>query len=146
MILKESTEPFRVMQSDSSTSIQRTAQINPSDASVDTSIMAFAMDPDHNAKGKEKSLSSNNNDKLPSPDALMQSSSVENSDQSRDQQHAEAVEQIDLFSPASHSEMSSRANKVIDDLGRYQNYRIHHPSLLLDDLQELGNGGRAIGG
>jgi hypothetical protein len=87
-ILKESSEPFCVMHSYSNTSTSRNAHINPSDASVDTSITAFAMEMDYDAKGKEENLSSNNNDKSSSPDASRPSSSVEDPDQSRDQRRA----------------------------------------------------------
>jgi hypothetical protein len=127
------------MQSDSNTSTQRNAQTNPNGTSVDSFIAAFATETKHDAKGVGGNLSSN--DKPSSPDASMQSSSVEDSDLSRDQRNAETVKQINPFFPADFSEMNSRANKVIDDLGRYQKSRTHHPSLLLDDLQELGMAG-----
>ena len=101
------------------------------------------MELEHDAKGKEKSLSSNNNDKPPSPDALMQSSSVEDSDLSHDQRNAETVEQINPSFPVDHSETDSRASRVINKLGRYQNSRTHHPSLL---LERAWNGWRIIWG
>ena len=127
------------MQSDSNTFTQRNAQSNPSDSSVDSSITAFATETKHDAKGVGDS--SFNNDKPLSPDVSMQSSSVEGSDLSHDQRNAGTVEQISPFLPADSSEMDSRANKVIDDLGRYQNSRAHHPSLLLEDLKKLGMAG-----
>ena len=128
------------MQSDSNNSVQRNAQNNPSDSSVDSSITAFATETKHGTKDVGEN-SSFNNDKPPSPDVSMQSSSVEGSDLSHDQRNAGAVEQISPFLPADSSQMDSRANKVIDDLGRYQNSRVRHPSLLLEDLKELGMAG-----
>jgi hypothetical protein len=99
----------------------------------------------HDAKGVGENLSFNNNDKPRSHDTLMQSSSVENSDQSRDQQHAWAREQIDSLFPANSSETDSRAKRVLKDLGRYQDSRTHNPPLLLDDLKELGMAGELSG-
>ena len=75
----------------SNTSTQRDVNIAPSDTSVDSSIAAFAMETTHDAKGVEN-LSSNS-DKPSSPDASMQSSSVEDSDLPRDQRNAETTEQ-----------------------------------------------------
>jgi hypothetical protein len=151
------------MQSDLNTSTQRNAHTNPNDTSVDSSIAAFATETKHDAKGvwgtvtyhRTSSASSLlprgtdiphrfrvlenlsfNNDKPSSPDTSMHSSSVEDLDLSRKQQQAEAAE--DLLPLANPSERISRANRVLDDLGRYRNSRIHHHSLLLDDLQELG--------
>ncbi len=80
------------MQSDSNTSTLHEANTNPNDTSMDPSIAAFAMELEHGAKGKEETLSSNNYDKPPSLDASMRSSSVESTDQSRDQRNAESVE------------------------------------------------------
>ncbi len=74
------------MQSVLNTATQRDAHIAPSDTSVDSSIAAFAMETMHDAKGVGDNLSSN--DKPSSPDASMQSSSVEDSDLSRDQRNA----------------------------------------------------------
>ena len=79
------------MQSVLNTTTQRDAHIAPSDTIVDSSIAAFAMETTHDAKGAGN-LSSNS-DKPPSPDASMQSSSVEDSDLSRDQRNAETTEQ-----------------------------------------------------
>ncbi len=139
-ILKESSEPFRVIQSDSNTSTQRNAQTNPSDSSVDSSITAFATEVKHDAEGVRENFSSNN-DKPPSPDASMQSSSVEDTDQSRDQRNAESVEQIDLFFPAESSEFDSRAKRVLKELDRFRDSRTHNHPMLLDDLKELGMAG-----
>ncbi len=47
----------------------------------------------------------------------------------------------DVLSPATPSEKNSHTNRVINNLGRYQNSRIQQPSLLLEDLQELGMAG-----
>ncbi len=130
------------MQSDSNTSTQRNAHTNPSDSSVDSSITAFAMESKqkHDADGVKENLSSNN-DKPPSPDALMQSSSVEDTDQSHDQRNAESVEQIDPFFPTESSEFDSRAKRVLNELNRFRDSRTHNRSLLLDDLKELGMNG-----
>ena len=125
------------MQPDSNTSIQRDAHTNPNDTSVDSSIAAFATETKHDVKDVGENLSFNN-DKPPSPDVSMQSSSVEGSDLSHDQRNADAVEQINPFLPADSAEMDSRASRVINNLGQYQNSRTHHPSLLLEDLKELG--------
>ncbi len=129
------------MQSDSNTSTQRNAHTNPNDSSVDSSIAAFATGTKHDAKGVGGNLSFNN-DKPSSPDTSMQSSSVEDSDLSRDQRNAETVEPINLSFPADSSETDSRAKRVINDLERYQNSRTHHPSLLLDDIKELRMAGQ----
>ncbi len=118
------------------TSTQRDAHIAPSDASVDSSIAAFAMEATHEAKGAENLPSKS--DKPSSPDALMQSCSVEDSGLSRDQRHAETTEQNDSYFPADTPEMDSRAQKVLRELGRFRNSRTHNPPLLLDDLKELG--------
>ncbi len=126
----------RFMKNVSNTSTQRDANIAPSDASVDSSIAAFAMETTHEAKGAEENLSSN--DKPSSPDASMQSSSVEDSDLSRDQRHAETTEQNDSYFPEDTPEMDSRAKKVLRELKRFRDSRTHNPPLLLDDLKELG--------
>ncbi len=96
------------MQSVLNTSTQRDAHIAPSDTSVDSSIAAFAMETKHEAKGVGGNLSSNN-DKPSSPDASMQSSSVEDSGSSRDQRNAENVEQDGSYFPADTPELDSRA-------------------------------------
>jgi hypothetical protein len=127
------------MQSDLNTSDQRNAHINPNETSMDPSIAAFATELDNKSQGSGKNLSSDG--KPSSPDLSMQASSVEDSDLSRDHRNAETGKQIDSFLPASSSVMDSRANKVIADLGRYRNSRIHHPSLLINDLNELGMAG-----
>ena len=120
----------------SNTSTQRDVNIAPSDTSVDSSIAAFAMETTHDAKGVEN-LSSNS-DKPSSPDASMQSSSVEDSDLPRDQRNAETTEQNVSYFPADTPEMDSRAKKVLRELGRLRDSRTHNPPLLLDDLKELG--------
>jgi hypothetical protein len=107
------------MQSVLNTSIQRNAHTTPSDISVDSSIAAFATETEHDAKGVEENLSSNNSDKPSSPDASMQSSSVENLDPSRDQHNAETTEQIDPYFPVDSPEMNSRAQTVLRELGRF---------------------------
>ena len=94
----------RFMKNVSNTSTQRDANIAPSDASVDSSIAAFAM---HDAKGVGE-LSSNS-DKPSSPAASMQSSSVEDSDLPRDQRNAETTEQNVSCFPANTPELDSRA-------------------------------------
>ncbi len=99
------------MQSDSNTSTQRNVQTNPNETSVDSSIAAFATETKHDAKGVGRNLSSN--DKPSSPDESMQSSSVEDSDLSRDQRNAETVKQINPFFPADSSEMNSRATREL---------------------------------
>jgi hypothetical protein len=133
------------MQSDSNTSAQHSALSNPNDISMDSSIAVVITGLDNKALGAGESLSSDG--KPSSPDLSMQSSSVEDSDLSRDQRNAETGKQIDSFLPANSSVSDFRANKVIEDLGRYQNSRIHHPSLLLDDLiKRAWNSGRINGG
>ena len=127
------------MSSDLNTSDQRDAHTNPNETSMDPSIAAFATELDNKSQGAGGNLSSDG--KPSSPDLSMQSSSVEDSDLSRDQRNAETGKQIDSFLPASSSVMDSRANKVITDLGRYRDSRIHHPSLLINDLNELGMAG-----
>ena len=119
------------------TSTQRDTNIAPSDGSVDSSIAAFAMETTHDAKGVGGNLSSNSG-KPSSPDASMQSSSVEDSDLSRDRRNAENVEQDDSYFPADTPEVNSRAKKVLHELGRFRDSRTHNPPLLLDDLKELG--------
>ena len=128
------------MQSDSNTSTQRNAHTPPNDTSVDSSIAAFAMEAKHDAEGVGKNLSSNN-DKPPSPDASMQSSSVENTDQSRDQRNAESAELIDPLFPAEPSKFDSRAKRVLNELDRLRDSRTHNRPMLLDDLKELGMAG-----
>jgi len=125
----------------SNTSTQRDANIAPSDTSVDSSIAAFAMETTHDAKGVEN-LSSNS-DKPSSPDASMQSSSVEDSDLPRDQRNAETTEQNVSYFPADTPEMDSRAKQVLREFGRFRDSRTHNPPLLLDDLKELGMVGEA---
>ena len=124
------------MQSDSNTSTQRNAHTNPSDSSVDSSITAFATEArqKHDADGVRENLSSNN-DKPPSPDASMQSSSVGDTDQSRGQRNVESVEQIDSFFPAESPEFDSRAKRVLKELGRLRDSRTHNRPMLLDDLK-----------
>ena len=131
------------MQSDSNAFIQRNAQNNPSDNSVDSSITAFATETTHDAKGVGEN-SSFNNDKPPSPDVSMQSSSVESSDLSHDQRNAGTVEQIDPVFPAESPEFDSRAKRVLNELGRFRDSRTHNRPMLLDDLKELGMAGGAI--
>ena len=130
------------MQSDSNTSIQRQAHANPNDSSVDSSITAFATDANqmHDAVGMRENLSSNN-DRPPSPDASMQSSSVENTDQSPDQRNAESAELIDPLFPAEPSKFDSRAKRVLKELDRLRDSRTHNRPMLLDDLKELGMAG-----
>ncbi len=135
-ILKEFSETFRNMQSVLNTSTQRDAHIAPSDTSVDSSIAAFATETTH-AKGVGENLSSNS-DKPSSPNASMQSSSVEDFDPSRDQRNAETVEQIDSYFLADTPKMESRIQKVLRELGRFRDSRTHNRPLLLDDLKELG--------
>jgi hypothetical protein len=125
------------MQSVLNTSTQREAHTAPSDTSVDSSIAAFATETTHDAKGVGENLSSNSG-KPSSPDASMQSSSVENLDPSRDQRNAETVEQIDSYFLADAPEMDSRVQTVLRELGRFRDSRTHNRPLLLDDLKELG--------
>ncbi len=68
----------------------------------------------------------------------MQSSSVEDTDQARDQHNAESAEQIDPFFPAESPEFDSRAKRVLKELGRLRDSRTHNRPMLLDDLKELG--------
>ena len=118
------------MQSDSNTSIQRQARTNPNDSSVDSSITAFATDANqmHDAVGMRENLSSN--DRPPSPDASMQSSSVENTDQSPDQRNAESAELIDPLFPAELSKFDPRAKRVLNELDRLRDSRIHNRPML----------------
>ena len=109
------------MQSDSNTSEQRNAHTNPNDTSMDPSIAAFATGLDNDAKGLGGNLSPNG--KPSSPDVSMQSSSVENSDLSRNQRNAEAEKQIDSSFPADYSDTNSRIKEVLKELGRYQDSR-----------------------
>jgi hypothetical protein len=71
----------------------------------------------------------------------MQSGSVENSDLSRDQRNAGAVEQIGPFFPAESPEFDSRAKRVLNELVRFRDSRTHNRPMLLDDLKELGMAG-----
>ena len=93
----------------------------------------------HDAVGMRENLASNN--RPPSPDASMQSSSVENTDQSPDQRNAEFAELIDPLFPAEPSKFDSRAKRVLKELDRFRNSRTHNRPMLLDDLKELGMAG-----
>ena len=121
------------MQSDSNTSTQRSALTNPSDTSMDPSIAAFATGLDNDTKGLGENLSPS--DKTSSPDVSMQSSTVEQSDLPRDQHNAESEELIDSSFPANDSDTNSRSQRVLQELGRYQNSRTQNPPLLLQDLK-----------
>ncbi len=72
----------------------------------------------------------------------MQSSSVEDTDQSRDQRNAESAEQNDPFFPAESPEFESRAKRVLNELDRFRDSRTHNRPMLLDDLK--GNGWGSI--
>jgi hypothetical protein len=125
------------MQSDSDTSTKRNAHISLSDVSVDTSIAAIAMELDYDAKGKEEeSLSSNNNEKISSPDTSMQSSSNEDSNHLPHDQHKALS--VERFNSRNCTESDARDRKLLTDLEWHQASRIQNPSLLLDDLKELG--------
>ncbi len=91
--------------------------------------MAFAMKMDHDAKGKEKSVSSNCNDKPPSPETSMQSSSVVNEGLPLDQLNAFPA---GVARPPTDTDKDARAKRDLNDLNW------HQASRLLDDLNELG--------
>ncbi len=74
----------------------------------------------------------------------MQSSSVEDTDQSRDQRNAESVEPIDPFFPAESSEFDFRAKRVLKELDRFRDSRTHNRPMLLEDLKELGMAGELL--
>ncbi len=67
----------------------------------------------------------------------MQSSSVENTDQPRDQRNAESAELIGPFFPTESSEFDSHAKRVLKELDRFRDSRTHNRPMLLDDLKEL---------
>ncbi len=65
----------------------------------------------------------------------MQSSAIEDSGQPLDQRNAFLVEQAKSRDSA---ELNAHARKVLNDLERHRTLRTQNPSLILDDLKELG--------
>ena len=124
------------MQSNLNTPEQRNAHTNPNETGVDPSIAAFATGLDNDTKGLGENLSPG--DKTSSPDVSMQSSTAEQSDLPPDQHYAEPEEPIDSSFPADKTDTNPRSQKVLRELGRYQDSRTQNPPLLLQDLKELG--------
>ena len=124
------------MQSNLNTPEQRNAHTNPNETGVDPSIAAFATGLDNDTKGLEGNLSPG--DKTSSPDVSMQSSTAEQSELPSDQHYAESEEMIDSSLPADDSDRNPRNERVLKELGRYQDSRTQNPPLLLQDIKELG--------